>query len=186
MTARCTDGQVCYSGTGARKKVPCSPGFYCPPETTSYSQYDNRCEPGFFCMSGTGESTKTRDNCPQTYYCPPGTGTLNPPLLKDAPDYSVWKTDALTRCPRGSGFDKSDTKSSILQCYINLPYKLMPSYGLEIRESFASDEQNALARQEDRSVTEIIIEEEQVVEELEEEIIIVCRPAWYNNYCRDE
>jgi len=30
-TSPCTDGYVCYSGTGAKDPVPCPQGYYCPP-----------------------------------------------------------------------------------------------------------------------------------------------------------
>ncbi len=100
-TAPCSDGLVCFSGTGARRSILCPEGYYCPEQTTGESMYASQCEGGFFCRQGTGLSTKTRDNCPQTYYCPPGSGVYN--YVLDYKDYSNWRDDAPTRCPRGSG-----------------------------------------------------------------------------------
>jgi hypothetical protein len=85
--------------------------------------FDNPCNKGFYCKAQTGESTKTRDNCPQTYYCPPGTGIYD--YTSNTTDYSNWENDAPTRCPRGTGNDKQDTKQNLLQCGINDEFKLM-------------------------------------------------------------
>ena len=77
---------------------------------------------GFFCRTGTGEASKTRDNCPQTYYCPPGTGVYD--YQSNYAYYSNWRGDAPTRCPQGTGLDGSDTKTRILDCFINDEYKM--------------------------------------------------------------
>lgn len=95
--------------------------------------YVNQCEGGFFCREGTGLSTKTRDNCPQTYYCPPGTGVYD--YVLDYRDYSNWRTDALTRCPQGTGYDDTDTKKYLLQCGINEEFRLLVP-GLDLRSNY--------------------------------------------------
>jgi len=30
-TAACTDGRVCFAGTGAKMQFDCPQGYYCPP-----------------------------------------------------------------------------------------------------------------------------------------------------------
>ena len=136
QTAPCTDGQVCLSGTGARKQIPCPEGYYCPEQTSASTMYANQCEAGFFCRVGTGEASKTRDNCPQTYYCPPGSGVYD--YQSNYLDYSNWRGDAPTRCPIGTGVDGSDTKTSILECGINVEYKLMIA-SLDIRSQYGEN-----------------------------------------------
>ena len=74
--------------------------------------FNNPCLEGFFCRPGTGASTRTRDNCPQTYFCPAGSGAYN--YVTDYTNYDNWESDAPTRCPRGTGDDGSDTKTSLL------------------------------------------------------------------------
>lgn len=44
--------------------------------------------------------------------------------MNDVNDYSNWRGDAPTRCPRGTGIDGSDTKTQILDCHINVEYKM--------------------------------------------------------------
>jgi hypothetical protein len=126
---------VCFSGTGAKKQYDCPQGYFCPPQTTGETMYDNPCNQGFYCKAQTGESTKTRDNCPQTYYCPPGTGIYD--YTPDPTDYSNWKNDAPTRCPRGTGNDNSDTKRNMLQCGINVEHKLMVA-GSDLRSLYGA------------------------------------------------
>jgi len=121
----CTDGLVCRPGSGAKDPDQCPTGYYCPPETSEDTKFDQRCGAGFFCLLGTGESTKTRDTCPQSYYCPPGTGAYG--YAKVYSDYSAWETDAPTRCPQGTGLDGEDRKSSLLDCTIDADYRLLNS-----------------------------------------------------------
>lgn len=90
--------------------------------------YDNPCAKGFYCKTQTGNSTKYQNNCPQTYFCPLGTGVYN--YTTSPTDYDNWEKDAPTRCPRGTGNDNTDTKKDILNCTINVEFKLMPTIDL--------------------------------------------------------
>lgn len=111
---------MCGPGTGAKLQLSCPNGYFCPVGTSVYSQFDFSCEEGFYCPTGTREATKNSNKCPLGYYCPPGTGYYDFNLKPG--DYSQRKNDALTRCPPGTGLDELDTKTSLLECFINSEY----------------------------------------------------------------
>ena len=106
---------------------------------------------GFFCRAGTGDASKTRDNCPQTYYCPKGTGVYS--YVQDVRLYNNWKTDAPTRCPRGTGQDNADTKTRITECFIDVEYKLL-IFGIDMRSVFDQSEDVVVAEEEEESTEE--------------------------------
>ncbi|KAF9364738.1 hypothetical protein BGX34_000542 [Mortierella sp. NVP85] len=58
----CPAGHYCLS---PKHSAPCTPGFYCPPNTAQ-PMY---CCPGYYCSN----DTTTLTLCPQNHYCPTGT-----------------------------------------------------------------------------------------------------------------
>lgn len=79
--------------------------------------------------------------------------------VSDYNDYSNWRTDALTRCPQGTGKDATDTKKYLLQCVINEEYRLLKP-GLDIRSNYEITEREPEPEEEavDESLSEDVNE----------------------------
>ena len=71
--------------------------------------FSNMCPPGFYCDEGTGDGSKYNKKCPEGYYCPAATEAYDEFLD------STSESQAVTKCPKGTGNDSEDGKRELTE-----------------------------------------------------------------------